>query len=291
MRRIPKWRPRRKTSLLGVLSSFAVWLVVLVAVIIMAPVNAIPAAYSGKKEGLASRRVSVAGSGSLVFSSVEAHGFSAIFEINGDGTGLTRLTTGPQDYRPEWSPDGTKIAFLRVNAPARGQDLLVMTNDARDVKVVASDVVGFSWAPDSKRLAITDSAGLKIVAAGGGGLRLIAQRGSGDAFTPLWSPDATRIAYEVEYIAGLGVVSSAGGAVHGLPATSAAASCAASRDARQLAFARDGNSRPEREPGVFVVDDNGENLARLAAMPVDSELDWSRDGTKLTFTGPVLRGR
>lgn len=36
-----------------------------------------------------------------------------IFTMRSDGTGLRRLTTGTRDSYPTWSPDGTRIAFVR----------------------------------------------------------------------------------------------------------------------------------------------------------------------------------
>jgi Tol biopolymer transport system component len=38
---------------------------------------------------------------------------SGIFVVNLDGSGARRLTSGKQDIFPGWSPDGTRIAFLR----------------------------------------------------------------------------------------------------------------------------------------------------------------------------------
>ena len=37
-----------------------------------------------------------------------------VHTINADGTGLQRLTRGAKDLSPRWSPDGTRIAFVRV---------------------------------------------------------------------------------------------------------------------------------------------------------------------------------
>jgi Tol biopolymer transport system component len=48
-----------------------------------------------------------------------------IFVMNADGSGETNLTRSPtaNDYAPAWSPDGTKIAFIR------GGDVYVINTD------------------------------------------------------------------------------------------------------------------------------------------------------------------
>src|ERR1700694_2971892 len=52
--------------------------------------------------------------GKIVFTS-DAGGSPQLYTMNGDGTGLTQLTTGTMSSlsdRGVWSPDGTKIAFM-----------------------------------------------------------------------------------------------------------------------------------------------------------------------------------
>jgi TolB protein len=64
-----------------------------------------------------------------------------IFVMNGDGTGLTRLTRDDAiDSASVWSPDGTRIAFTRVvgNGDA---DIWVMNADGSDMTRVTSDPV------------------------------------------------------------------------------------------------------------------------------------------------------
>src|SRR5262249_39997567 len=79
-------------------------------------------------------------------------GDSEIYTINADGTGLTdgsnSHATG--EYAPDWSPDGSKLAFS-----GSGQ---IKTMLANGTGVTALTTLGGSepaWAPDSSRLAFT----------------------------------------------------------------------------------------------------------------------------------------
>ena len=59
----------------------------------------------------------------------------AIFTMNADGNHLTQLTqksTSTADSQPQWSPDGTKIAFVRTNTTAEPKNkgaIEIMTAD------------------------------------------------------------------------------------------------------------------------------------------------------------------
>jgi dipeptidyl aminopeptidase/acylaminoacyl peptidase len=74
-----------------------------------------------------------------------------IYVMNADGTGLRKLTDGP-DTKPSWSPDGTRIAFVRQNPFA----LMVMKADGTGLTVVlltgAKVPYGVAWSTDSCRL-------------------------------------------------------------------------------------------------------------------------------------------
>lgn len=61
-----------------------------------------------------------------------------IFVINADGSGLRQITNDGDNRWPTWSPDGSRIAFVRypgVNAP--GGTLYTMASDGTDVQEVA----------------------------------------------------------------------------------------------------------------------------------------------------------
>ncbi len=67
-----------------------------------------------------------------------------LFIINGDGTGLTQLTSG-DDYTPSVSPDGTKIVFERdwVSETEYGWDVWIMDIDGQNAQVLAPN----GWDP------------------------------------------------------------------------------------------------------------------------------------------------
>ena len=132
---------------------------------------------------------------------------NALWTVNVDGTGLTKLTTslpaGVSDPRhAAWSPNGSRIAFT---AARDGQHKVwTMNADGSDARQVTTDDgfdVGATWSPDGMRIAFsrynpgvpTNGWDVAIVsAAGGAAVRLSL---AGDQLTPAWSPDGNFMAY------------------------------------------------------------------------------------------------
>src|SRR5436309_1323404 len=87
--------------------------------------------------------------GRIAFVRDAAHG-GAIFSIRPDGSGQMKLTTA-DDFRPAWSPDGSKIAFQRF----RGNHsyVYVMNADGSHVQQLTRKE-GFhpSWSPDGSKI-------------------------------------------------------------------------------------------------------------------------------------------
>ncbi len=109
----------------------------------------------------------------------------AVYAIAGDiwtvdpKTGARRpLVTGPEeDHDPRWSPDGTRVAFLRdMHGP---EQVVIVTPDASEPLVVATRAIGdidpdsLKWAPDGQTLALRTSGVLRLVDARDGAVTVL----------------------------------------------------------------------------------------------------------------------
>jgi hypothetical protein len=77
-----------------------------------------------------------------------------VFTVNADGTRSRRLTATGKNYRPRWSPDGRRIAYVHETA-AGTKDVWVMRADGTGKRrVTRSGTVSAaaSWSPDGRWL-------------------------------------------------------------------------------------------------------------------------------------------
>jgi Tol biopolymer transport system component len=170
-----------------------------------------------------------------------------LYVVNGDGSGLRRLTTHPEWlFNPSWSADGKTIRYGRY---------LVQADGSGQTELPRNVAFGGAWSPDGKRIAYavidtspgdrTDDAdaGLWVVNADGSNPRQLARNAAGS--NPAWSPDGRRIAFR-RYPQGIG---SAG------------------------------------PSGLFVVNADGSGLRRLTRHEenVPRSFAWSPDGRTMAF--------
>jgi Tol biopolymer transport system component len=238
--------------------------------------------------------------GKIAFASQAGGGLFHIHLINADGTGETTLTSGPgEDRDPAWSPDRTRIAFVRHAKPT---DLLDVNTD---IYVIAADGTGPSrltdgpeaegdpaWSPDGSRIAFfaTDSStGRRHIA-----VRRIDGAGQADLSDPpercndrepTWSPDAMRLVF----------VRKCGDEPSALYLTGA--------DGQGLLlltqFGRTPDWSPDgarivytglglHGPSVYVMKADGSGKTQLTDGRPSGDPEWSPDGTKIVFAGTDL---
>lgn len=140
----------------------------------------------------------------LVFESTEG-GVGRLFVVGADGTGLRPLASGDVEHRsPSVSPDGKWIAYQErsISGPATSA-LRISRPDGSDARTLVSvnlrdgSFLRAQWSSDSQRLAYFRSAGdgHLVATVDFAGVETVVSEPADDPFNPVWSPDATRLAY------------------------------------------------------------------------------------------------
>jgi Tol biopolymer transport system component len=122
-----------------------------------------------------------------------------LYVMSPNGRNLRRLLGGPgesaDDHQPSWSPDGTRIAFIRgITAPGR---IMLAKADGSDLQEFATCGEGCAnpaWAPDNSGIAYETARRLEVKS-GNGLPRVLAINLRPSAGGPAWTPDASRLVY------------------------------------------------------------------------------------------------
>ena len=142
-------------------------------------------------------------------------GRNEIWVMGADGSNPQRLTTnveltadssGPvysSDREPEWSPDGTKIAFSSNRDGIANYEIYVMNADGSNpVRLTnsAQDDGDPTWSPDGTRIAFSSRRDggrpeIYVMNADGGGQTNLTNTASSNEGQPSWSQDGASIAY------------------------------------------------------------------------------------------------
>jgi Tol biopolymer transport system component len=210
---------------------------------------------------------------------------------------------------PSWSPDGRQIVFVRDYCPQGGlfcpdyEDILVMRVDGtglhrlRRIEEPQGLNLGPVWSPDGKRIAFASGA-IFTMRADGRSLRRLPHSAADSE--PSWSPDGRRIAFSHEAQSANGRnrigVSDADGHNRRLltPPSEDDFAPVWSPDGRRIAFIT--RRTPCRKVSVnnivcgadrYAIDlmnPDGSNRHRLAAVEFPYELAWAPDGRAIAYT-------
>jgi WD40-like Beta Propeller Repeat len=134
----------------------------------------------------------------------------AIVTVPIEGGGATQLTDPIRSVSdPEWSPDGTMIAFAGMPSGAERPGIYVMSADGSGVRRVAEieghEVRQPDWSVDGRTLVFVGFGGgnndepsdLYTVRLDGSGLTNLTQTPELGEWSPSWAPDGSLIAYAV----------------------------------------------------------------------------------------------
>ncbi|MFJ3794623.1 TolB family protein [Kitasatospora sp. NPDC090091] len=204
---------------------------------------------------------------------------SAVFAIAPDGSGAHQLTRPPaqtRDDHPDWSPDGTTVAFDRAGADSAGR-IWTIGADGENAHQVGplceasapdctnEEEVTPAFSPDGKQIAFSRTWGSTDPTAN--------QTQYSDLY--LMSPDGTN-AQRLTFL------------TNDKPYSGLVTDPTWSPDGKQLAFSyrTSATGQPANSRALYVVNADGTGLRRLTPweLRAGDRASWSPDGTQIVFT-------
>ncbi|HEX9165992.1 MAG TPA: hypothetical protein VF862_08785, partial [Gemmatimonadales bacterium] len=211
------------------------------------------------------------------------------------GTGVAQMTFTPshQESFPRWSPDRTRVAYLRWDGTPVGQVCVAAVNSPQipptclSIQVNGLNASSFGWAPDGASLLATIAGEVFRLTPPTTGLWYVEPvLQGGQAIHGNWIDisSAGQLALSSGTTVDVGTVAGVA-TVFQLPAGhSDISGLAWSPDGSKLAFhMKDGSGRAQ----VFVVNADGTGLRQMTAYSAPFAAlypTWSPDGRKLAFT-------
>jgi TolB protein len=191
--------------------------------------------------------------GVLAFVSRTSDGYWHVFTMLEDGKHRVQLTEGPHyDRAPEWSPDGRRLAFMRVEKEDEHKGKIFIVNADGSGLQFLVDGGEPSWSPDGTQVVYWagDPSRLYVINIDGSGNRELplTALGLGD---PHWSPRGNRIAFA--------------GAATVVPPD-------------------DPTQHPNKVTQVYTVRPDGSQVRRLTDFTWACNMAFSPDGKRIAFT-------
>jgi Tol biopolymer transport system component len=232
---------------------------------------------------------------------------SQIYAVNADGSGLARLTneaTGFVARWPNWSPDGSRLLFVRINTSDGMGRVWIMNADGSQPHQLASDAPGYRdyqprFTPDGSHIVFSRCkpgngvCAIWIMRADGTNKQPITpyKEGPRDAvdFDPSVSPDGSRVAYTAFGQNGITAqvrivrVNGADNEPVSPPSLEAGHPDWAP-DGDRIAFT---SNAPTINSNVYTMEANGADITRLTRTPWPNNSfgsSYSQDGSQIAFS-------
>jgi Tol biopolymer transport system component len=236
---------------------------------------------------------------------------AGLYATSPDGSDVSRLTSNDVDQDPAWSPDGSKIAFVR-GFWDQSAGIYVMNADGTGVRRITDGGSGVDgadlnpdWSPIGDRIAFAregrpegadvGNTDIYVVNADGTGLARLTDSPEME-YAPAWSPDGSRIAFIGYDLASVGrppsalrlyVMNADGTGVERLGPQNVEGP-AWSPDGSEIAFV------DTEEGSIMATRPDGTGLRRIldvtelvGGVHLVYGVTWSPDGTKIAFSaGP-----
>jgi Tol biopolymer transport system component len=130
-----------------------------------------------------------------------------VYVVATDGTGLVRLSPPGMAVEccvaPDWSPDGSRIAFAGKNAADEWAIYAVDADgsDRQRISPLEGWVFAPAWSPDGRTIAFTrsaiDGAQISVVHPDGTDLVQVTDRWDSDgSYNAVWSPDGSQLVFQ-----------------------------------------------------------------------------------------------
>jgi Tol biopolymer transport system component len=131
-----------------------------------------------------------------------------IYTIRPDGSDLRRVTNNAQDdIHPDWSPNGTRIAYSSEVSPGNYDILTVAPDGSGIINLTNHPATDWrpAWSPDGTRIAFHSNRDgnfeIYVMNVDGTGLQRLTDNPADD-FHPAWSPDGRMIAFQSDRFGG-----------------------------------------------------------------------------------------
>ncbi len=238
----------------------------------------------------------------------DTEGHSQIFSVNPDGTDLQQLSNAPKGSQagdPDWSPDGSHIAYVSnvpgdfsvmvMNADGTGRHLLI--------HVAGSDFFTPRWSPDGTKLAVVHcrylngyllGCDIEVMNADGTHRRLLVGSHVVNQ-DPEWSPDGTQIAFDSNrdgLVRAVWLVNSVGGGLRRLTRPAIEGWYPQwSPLGNHILF---GNNAERPATNTFVMNPDGSRSRQVTHVPSPRSAflaTYSPDGRHAVFISDYLPGR